>query len=175
MSKLRRYLCYAVCLLLLFFIQHNLLTAGNVMSTSPNLLLIFACAVGFLRGEKEGLVWGLLCGLLKDLVISNTIGYYMFIYMVLGYGCGRFQAFVNSEFLSFPLLFCGAGDLLFQLYIFFFNFALRNRTDLLFYLEHIMMPEIVYTIVCAIFLYQLLRKGNEWLEDRERKQAKRFV
>ncbi|MBQ5951786.1 MAG: rod shape-determining protein MreD [Lachnospiraceae bacterium] len=173
--NIRRVIIAALLILAAFFIQHNLLTAGDVMSTAPNLLLIVCCAIGFLRGSVQGLAAGVFAGLLKDILIGNTLGYYTFIYMILGYGCGLFQKYVNSELLTFPLLFCGAGDLIFQCYIFFFNFALRNRIDLPFYLHHIMMPEIVYTVVSAVFVYQIIRKANEFLDRQERKQAKRFV
>ena len=118
---MKRTLYYAVVILICFLLQHNLLTAGSILGNAPNLLLIVTCVAGFLQGKKEGLLVGLCCGFLKDIVISNTIGFYSLIYMYLGYLCGIFQKYVNSEFLTFPLIFCGIGDFLYQLYIFIFK------------------------------------------------------
>ena len=172
---MKRVIYYAVVILLGFLLQHNLLTAGSILGNAPNILLVITCVAGFLQGKKEGLFVGLACGFLKDIVISNTLGFYSLIYMYLGYLCGIFQKYVNSEFLTFPLVFCGAGDLLYQLYIFFIKFVLRNRINFLFYFRTIMMPEIVYTIAVAIVLYQLLKKGNEKLCQLEKRSAKKFV
>lgn len=172
---MKRALYYAVVILLAFLLQHNLLTAGSIMGNSPNLLLIVTCAAGFLQGKQEGLWVGLCCGLLKDFILSDTIGFYSLIYVYLGYLCGILQKYVNSEFLTFPLAVCGIGDFLYQFYIFFLKFVLRNRMNFPFYFRSIMMPEIVYTVVVALVLYQLLRIGNEKLCQLEKRRAKEFV
>ena len=49
------------------------------------------------------------------------------------------------------------------------GFLIRGRTDILFYLRRIILPETVYTVIIAIFLYRLilfisirfLNKGSE--------------
>ena len=172
---MKRVIYYGIIILLGFLLQHNLLTAGSLMGNAPNILLIITCSAGFLQGKKEGLLVGLCCGFLKDIVISDTLGFYSLIYMYLGFLCGIFQKYINSEFLTFPLAFCGIGDFLFQLYIFFVKFVLRNRLNFPYYFQNIMMPEIVYTVTVAILLYQLLRIGNRKLCELEKRRAKKFV
>ena len=83
--------------------------------------------------------------------------------------------YLNSELLTFPLVFCGGSDLIYQCYIFFLKFVLRGRLNFPFYFNTIMMPEIVYTVTIALVLYQLLRIGNEKLCRLEKRSAKKFV
>ena len=43
------------------------------------------------------------------------------------------------------------------------------------YLKQIIIPELIYTIVVTIVLYQIVLKINQKLEDEEKRSASKFV
>jgi len=50
----------------------------------------------------------------------------------------------------------------------------RSRYDFGYYLFHVIIPELVYTMVITIFFYFLLLKINQKLEAYERRRAIKF-
>ena len=44
-----------------------------------------------------------------------------------------------------------------------------------YYLTHVIMPELVYTILVTIVLYQVILHVNRKLEAEEQRSASRFV
>ena len=54
-------------------------------------------------------------------------------------------------------------------------FLLRSRFDFVYYLLHIILPEIVYTIVVTLLLYPLILWINTRLERGELRSGKKFV
>ena len=43
----------------------------------------------------------------------------------------------------------------------------RGRFDFVYYLIHIIIPELIYTVVVTLGLYWLIRRINQWLEKHE--------
>lgn len=54
-------------------------------------------------------------------------------------------------------------------------FLLRGRFEFTYYLLHIILPEIVYTIAVTLLLYPLILWINTGLERSELRSGKKFV
>ena len=67
------------------------------------------------------------------------------------------------------------SDLFYGLISYVLLFLMRARFNFGYYFRHIILPEIVYTIVVTIFLYPLILWINRKLEDKEKRSAKKFV
>ena len=52
---------------------------------------------------------------------------------------------------------------------------MRSRFQIDFYFLHIILPEIVYTLLMTLLLYPLILWINKKLEDSEQRSAKKFV
>ena len=57
-------------------------------AAAPSLGLLFTMAVGFLHGEREGGVTGLICGWLSDATMGESLMLYPLIYFLCGYLSG---------------------------------------------------------------------------------------
>ena len=139
------------------------------------MLLVFTCSMGFICGKREGLLTGVLSGFLLDCVFGTTVGFYSLIYMYLGYGCGIFNHILYTENIITPLIMTGICDFLYGCYIFVFKFALRNRLDFGYYFRSIILPEMIYSVVVAMFLFGVLLFLVRALEKAERRRAESFV
>lgn len=141
----------------------------------PNLLLVLTASYGFMSGRKSGLLTGFFSGLLIDIFFGNLIGFYALAYMLIGFFNGIFRKIFFPEDIKLPLFLITISDLSFGLICYIFMFLLRSKFQFDYYFLHIIFPEIVYTIVAAMFLYPIILKINHRLEERERKDAKKFV
>ena len=118
---------------------------------------------------------GLFSGLLVDVFFGSVIGFYALIYMYIGYINGFFRKIFFPEDIKLPLILISASDLGYNLLVYFFLFFLRGKFQFGYYILHIMIPELVYTIVITIALYFVILKINQKLETIEKRSASKFV
>ena len=154
------------CFLLESTILHNLTFA----SISPNLMLIIVSSFGFMRGKKEGMTIGFFSGLLIDLFWGNMLGY-----TVIGYLNGTFKRLFYDEDLKLPIILITCSELLYGFIIYGCMYMLQGDFSFGNYLFHIIIPELVYTILVTLVLYQLILKINRRLESEEQRSASKFV
>ena len=172
---MKRFIITVILILFCFLMQctvfHSLAFGGIV----PNLIIVLTASFGFMRGEKTGLLIGFFCGLLVDIFFGNTIGFYSLLYMYIGYMNGKFSAVFYPHDIKLPIILILGSDLFYGLISYVILFLLRSRFDFRYYFAHIILPEIVYTIVVTIFLYPLILGINTWLERGELRSGKKFV
>ena len=144
-------------------------------SITPNLLIVLTSSFGFMRGKKEGMFVGLLSGLLVDIFFSDLVGFYALIFMLFGYINGFFKRIFYDEDIKLPLILIAASDFIYGHIIFIFMFIMRSRFNYIYYLGHVIMPELIYTILVTLILYQLILHVNQKLEAEEKRSASKFV
>ena len=173
--RIRRKLAYILVILFCFILQTTVFQRLAIGSIVPNLLLIATVSFGFMRGKITGIWAGFLCGILKDIFYGNLLGFYALIYLCIGYGAGCCTKIFYDEEIRVPMFLVTAGDIIYGLAVYGFQFLLRGRTDILFYIRRIIIPEAIYTIVITLVLYPLLLYINRRLEAEEKRSASKFV
>lgn len=139
-----------------FVLQTTLFQTLALADVVPNLLLIATVAYGYMGGEKEGILVGLLCGLLIDLFFGSVIGLNSLILMIIGYLNGVLNKIYYTDDLTIPLIIICISDIFYNFLYYMFEFLLRGRLNLFFYLKRIILPEVVYTVLISVILYKLL-------------------
>lgn len=172
---MRRKITVFIIISICFLLQSTLFQTLAFASISPNLLIIVVSAFGFMRGKKEGLFIGFFSGLLLDVFNGNILGFYALLYMYIGFLNGMFRKLFYPEDIKLPMLLIAGSDVSCNLFIYFFLFLFRNRFEFNYYFLHLMIPELVYTMVVTIFLYFIILKINQKLEVIEKRSASKFV
>lgn len=172
---MRRFIVSFLLVIFCFVLQSTVFKAISFGGIIPNLMIVLTASFGFMRGEKSGLLFGFFCGLLADIFFGNVIGLYAIIYMYIGYGNGKFNRIFYPEDIKLPLGLILVSDFLYGLLCYVILFLMRGRFHFSYYLLHIILPEMVYTIVVTLLLYPPVLWINKKLEDREQRSAKKFV
>ena len=146
---MRRKITVFIIVLVCFLLQTTLFQSISFLTVAPNLLIIVTASFGFMRGKKEGMYIGFLCGALIDI-------------------------FYAQDF-KLPMVLIAASDFLYNFVIYFFLFLFRNRLEFPYYLSHVILPELVYTLLMMIILYFIILKVNRHLEEIEKRSAAKFV
>ena len=118
-----------------------------------------------MRGRKEGLWLGFFSGLLIDIFFGFYIGAYALIYMYIGYANGKFNMIFYPEDIKLPLALLFVSDMAYGLLSYIILFLMRGRFHFTYYLIHIILPEMVYTIVVTLIFYPFLLWINKKLES----------
>lgn len=163
---MKRFIVVTLEILICFLLQTTLFQWFRLAGVTPNLLLILTVSIGFMRGRKEGLFIGFICGLLIDVYYGDIIGICTLIYLIIGYLSGYANKIFVEEDFSIPLLLIGAGELIYFFLYYVLEFLLRGRLNIVYYFIHIGLPRIIYTVVVSIFVYRLFNKINSLLEYR---------
>lgn len=171
--KIITFLIIVVC----FILESTVFRYLALASITPNLMIIVTSSFGFMRGKKSGMLVGFISGLFIDIMFGDIIGFYALIYMLIGYGNGFFQQLFYEDDIKLPLVLICASEFVYGIviYVFLFLFSARSRFDFLYYLWNIIVPELIYTIIVTIGLYQIILHINRKLEVEEKRSASKFV
>ncbi|MBR1523626.1 MAG: rod shape-determining protein MreD [Lachnospiraceae bacterium] len=153
MKRLVEALAIILCFLLQSTIFQHIAFAGIV----PNLMIIITSIFGFMEGRSDGMVVGFICGLLTDIFYGSVLGLNALIYLLIGYANGAANRGFYPDDIKFPLLFISVSDIVYLVMTYLSGFLLRARFNVGYYFLHIMLPELVYTIIVSLFVYLILR------------------
>ena len=160
-----------VLVLIGYLLQSTLFSALSLGGIAPNILIILTSSFGFMRGQKEGMFVGFISGIILDILFGNILGFYALIYLVIGFLNGFFATIFYPEDIKLPMALISTSELLCCMSIFLFRFLMQGKTNFSYYLVHIILPEIVYTLLVTILVYKGILFVNEWLEEFERRRA----
>ncbi|MFQ9510991.1 MAG: rod shape-determining protein MreD [Lachnospiraceae bacterium] len=172
---MKRIIITAVIILSAFLLQTTVFQWIPYIETVPNLLLIITFSIGFMRGRKEGMAVGFVCGLLLDLFYGDILGFYTLAFVYIGYFNGILSKFLVTDIVLLPMGLCLFSGLLYNLYIYIFGFLIRRRLDFISYVNTVILPEIILTLLATILLYGILLIINRKLEEYEKKGATKFA
>ncbi len=166
---MKRRAVFALLVIVCFILQCTVFQALAMAGISPNLLLIVTSSLGFMRGEKEGMAVGFFSGLLMDIFFGSLFGFYALLYMFLGYGSGLFHMMFYDEDIKMPMVWIALSELVYGFSVYFFMFLMRSKFAFGFYFTHVILPELVYTVVVTLVMYRgiwwLNRLLDRWEEE----------
>ena len=172
---MKRKITVIIIVIVCFLLQCTVFQFLSIASISPNLLVIVTSSFGFMRGKKDGMAIGFFSGICMDIFCGGTLGFYAMIYMYIGYANGFFRKLFYPEDIKLPMILISASDFVCSLFVYLFQFLLRGRFAFRYYFLHIIMPELVYTILITVFLYFILLRINQWLEKSEKRSTGKVV
>ena len=156
MSGLKRFLVIFISITLSFLLQNIALPRVPNLIAVPNLMLITVLSTGFLFGKAYGLLTGVICGMLLDILGSGIPGFYTLIFSLLGYGDGVLSEHMDSELIPVLYVLLLLNELLYHVYVFVFAFLVRRSYTLWPYIKQVLIPEVLLTMVCFLLVYGLL-------------------
>ena len=172
---MKRFIVSILLIVICFLLQTTVFKGLAFGGIVPNLLIVLTASFGFMREESTGLLIGFFSGLLADIFFGNVLGLNAMIYMYIGYTNGKFNRLFFPDDIKLPLLLIFLSDLAYGLLYYITLFLMRSRFQIDFYFLHIILPEIVYTLLMTLLLYPLILWINKKLEDSEQRSAKKFV
>ena len=170
-----RKISVSIIVIVCFLLQTTLFQSISFLTVAPNLLIIVTASFGFMRGKKEGMYIGFFCGALIDIFYAQILGGSALLFMYIGFLNGFFRKLFFPEDFKLPMVLIAASDFSYNFVIYFFLFLFRNRLEFGYYLSHVILPELVYTLLMMIVLYFIILKINRRLEEIEKRSAAKFV
>lgn len=160
---------------LFFALQCTLFRTLEIGGITPNLLMILTVSTAFMQGERAGALTGFLGGILSDIFFGSYIGFLALLYTVCGYLAGKVHRAFFPQNIILPMTLIVTGDFVYGFMCYVLMFLFRTRFDISFYMRNVVIPEVVYTTIAAIFFYPVLLKIHTSLEAYERRNSRKFI
>ena len=77
--------------------------------------------------------------------------------------------------ITLPLILSVFNELAYNIYIYIFQFLIRNRLDFLFYLREIIVPETIFTVLVTLLVYRIFLIITRKMEELEKRRDTDFV
>lgn len=161
-----RWFITALILIFNLILQSTLFEYISIIGIKPNTAIIIVASIAFMRGEVEGGITGLVAGFLQDSFFGHFLGLNMFIYMIIGYFCGKFLSGFYKESVIIPTLIALVADFCYGFLFYTISILMRGYTNFEYFLSTIILPEMVYTAIVSIVVYRILLKINKWYDGK---------
>ena len=168
---IKRRISTIIIILLAFLLQTTVFHKLALANVVPNLLLILTVCYSYMRGRTSGEVIGLVCGLMLDMMYGSVIGLYAFIFMTIGFLCGYCQKIYFSDNYILPCVLVGLSDLVYGFYYYITEFFVRGKLHFTFYFSHIILPELIYTLVISVVVFRVLNRLEKYLSTERREEV----
>ena len=162
---MKRIIINIAMIIIAFTLQVSIFPCIPFLSASPNLILILVISYAFIYGTSQGLIYGLVAGILCDLFYRGSFGFFTLIYIWIGYINGRLTQFYYEDYLALPLALCIINELAYNLYIYLFAFFVRGQSAIGYYIVDIILPEMMITLVFMLIIYRIFLLYNKRLDD----------
>ena len=146
-----------IVIIICFLLQSTLFQFIAFAGIVPNLMIIITSIFGFMEGRTDGMLVGFTCGLLIDVFYGSILGMNALIFLFIGYANGVANRGFYPDDIKFPIIFIAASDTVCLILTYLTGFLLRARFNIGYYIIHLMLPELIYTIAVSIVIYIPIR------------------
>lgn len=150
-------------------------TLGRKMALNgiaPNFTLAFIVSVALLEGSDEARPLGFFIGLMHDILLAKYFGFYAMIYYLVAHLAGLIHNGFKSSNLLFLLAVFSAFDLGYGVVNYFFLHFIQGRIDVLYYLVHVILAELVYSLPFCILIFLPTKGISDAWHRREAKSRR---
>ena len=160
---MRRIIVNIAFIIFAFSLQICIFPFIPFLYAAPNLLIILTFTYGFSLGVEEGMLYGVICGILMDLNFSGPFGFFTLLFLWIGFVNGKLTAYFYEEYIFLPFIVCTISEIMYNVFIYIFRFFIREKYDVLYYLKNIVIPEVIITLIFTLLLYRFLLWYNKKL------------
>lgn len=153
-----------------FLLQSCVFTNLSLGGITPNLILLITSIFGFMHGERTGMITGFCLGMLFDVFFSDYIGLHALILTYIGYLNGKFCGIFYPEDIKLPIILTLTSNFTYGITNYVFSFLVRGKLNFVYYFTHIILAEVLYTLLATIVIYPLILVIYKAFENLENKK-----
>lgn len=147
-----------IAFLIIYFFQVNIFNVFTIAGVSPNLFVVYILFIGLFANQVAGISFGVICGLILDLIYGKTIGVTAIMLCAIGYLGSYFDKNFSKEN-KLTIMFMVIGStLVFEFGTYFINSIILDFHREYLYFIKIVVIEILYNVLLTIILYPLIQK-----------------
>ena len=131
----------------------------------PNLFVIFVLFIGLFGSKIMGTIYGMIIGLILDVLFANNIGITFITLGLVGFASTIFDKNFSKDS-RFTIMLMVAGLTIFYEVIFYFaNYFVSSSSIEIISFIKILLIEVIYNVILTIIIYPLMQKFGYYIEN----------
>ena len=143
---------------IIYFLEVNILSSFTIAGIKPDLFVIYILFIGLYGTQFWGITFGVMCGLILDLIFEKTIGISAVMLCMIGYLGSYFDKNFSKESRLTIIFMVIGSTIIYELGSYFLNSIILEFDRELLYFTKILVVEVLYNVLLTIILYPLIQK-----------------
>lgn len=156
MKKFLVSLIILLTIIISMLIQVNLLNVIPLYGVTANIGIVIVVAMGLMCDKTIGLAIGSIYGLFTDALYGKSIGFYILIYMALGYFCGKIGKGFSKENKTTLTVMIAAATIAFEIVSFTMGTLIYEYDFYIMSFITFIIKETIYNIIIGKILFNVL-------------------
>ena len=166
MKKVITNITLIITFLIIYLLQANFFTWFNIAGIMPNLFVILVLYIGLFTNRSMGLAYGVVIGLIIDLLIQKNIGTSAIMLGIIGLIGTVFDKNFSKDSRMTIMVMVIACTIIYEFGICFINYILRGvNIEILSFLK-ILGIEVIFNTILTIILYPIIQKTGYNIEEQ---------
>ncbi len=150
---------------ILYFLQANFFSWFNIAGIMPNLFVILILFIGLFGNRTMGTIYGLVVGIILDLMIGNQVGIYSIGLGLIGFVATYFNKNFSKDSRATIMVMVVGATLTFEVLTWLLNYIfVSSHIELLNFIK-ILVIETIFNLILTIILYPLIQKTGYYIEN----------
>lgn len=149
----------------IYLLQTNFFSWFNIAGVKPNLFVLYVLFIGLFAGKRPGIIYGVLIGLILDLLTSQSLGTTSIMLGLIGFLGGYFDKNFSKEN-RITIMGMGVGVcFVFELGVYIINSSILSYPiEILGFLK-ILSIELIFNTLLTIIIYPIMQKAGYIIEE----------
>lgn len=150
---------------IIYFFQENFFSWFTIAGVMPNLFVIYILFIGLFSGRNKGTLYGLIIGLLLDILVGNKMGIYTITLGAVGLSAGIFEKNFSKDSKITIILMVAGLTFAYEVIVYVLkHFMMDTNLEIWFFIR-ILFVEIIYNLILTIIFYPLFKKFGYYIEN----------
>lgn len=158
MKKIGISILFFITFLIIYFLQVNVFVNCKIFGVMPNLFVVLILYIGLFANTTYAIAFGLIMGLILDLLYGKSIGITAIMFCIIGYLGAYFDKnFSKESKLKIVFMVIGA-TIIYELGYYLLSGLIIGFDFEWFNFMRIIIFEVIYNVLIIIILYPLIQK-----------------
>lgn len=149
----------------IYILQANFFSWFTIAGIMPNLFIIFILFIGLFGSKTMGTIYGLVIGLLLDLIIGTKVGINSICLGMMGFLATIFDKNFSKDSRMTIMVMVAVATAIFEIFSYLLSYVLvAIHLEIINFIK-ILIIEVIYNLILTIILYPFIQKFGYYIEN----------
>ena len=165
MKKLVINLFLVLTIFIIYFLQSNFFNWFNIAGIMPNVFVMFVLFIGLFTNKTVGTIYGVVIGLILDLLFSQKIGIQAVSFGLVGFLAAIFDKNFSKDSRMTIMFMVLGSTIIVEVLNYLLSYMFININVEIFNFIKILVIEVIYNLIITIIIYPLIQKFGYEIEN----------
>lgn len=165
MKKAIIHISLIIIAIFIYYLQANFFSWFTIAGVMPNLFVIFVLFIGLFGTRTMGTIYGVMIGLLVDLILGTKVGINSIGLGLIGFLAAIFDKNFSKDSRMTIMVMGVVATVIFEVLVYLLNYIfLATNIEIINFVK-ILAIEVIFNLILTIILYPLLQKFGYYIEN----------